>query len=62
METQAITLTFAYLLNVSLQIGDTLYYLAANEEIVEIGKVTNITITYANPCLLYTSPSPRDRG
>jgi hypothetical protein len=49
METQAITLTFAYLLNVSLQIGDTLYYLAANDEIVEIGEVTNITITYANP-------------
>ena len=49
METQAITLTFAYLLNVSLQIGDTLYYLAANDEIVEIGEVTNITITQANP-------------
>jgi|TARA_R100000030_G_scaffold97039_1_gene85700 hypothetical protein len=49
METQAITLTFAYLLNVSLQVGDTLYYLAANDEIVQIGEVTNITIRYADP-------------
>ena len=49
METQAITLTFPFLLNVSLQIYDTLYYLAANDEIVEIGEVTSITVTEADP-------------
>ena len=49
METQAITLTFPFLLNVSLQIYDTLYYLATNDEIVEIGEVTSITVTEAAP-------------
>ena len=49
METQAITLTFPFLLNVSLQIYDTLYYLATNDEIVEIGEVTSITVTEADP-------------
>ena len=44
MPTQAITLTFPTAVNVSLQIGDTLYYAGANDTIVEIGVITNITI------------------
>jgi len=44
MPTQPITLTFPTAVNVSLQVGDTVYYLAANDEIVEIGLVTSIVI------------------
>ena len=44
MPTQPITLLFPTAVNVSLQVGDTVYYLAANDEIVEIGLITSITI------------------
>lgn len=44
MPTQPITLLFPTAVNASLQVGDTVYYLAANEEIVEIGLITSITI------------------
>jgi hypothetical protein len=40
---QPITLLFPTAVNVSLQVGDTVYYLAANEEVVEIGPITSIT-------------------
>tara|TARA_R100001509_G_C4853745_1_gene210980 strand:- start:339 stop:686 length:348 start_codon:yes stop_codon:yes gene_type:complete len=43
-QVQPITLLFPTAVNVSLQVGDTLYYLATNDEIVEIGAVTSITI------------------
>ena len=44
MPTQAITLTFPTAVNVSLQIGDTLYYAGANDTVIEIGLVTAIAI------------------
>jgi len=48
MPTQAITLTFPTAVNVSLQIGDTLYYAGANDTTVEIGVVTSITVSAVN--------------
>ena len=44
MATQAISLTFPSAVNVSLQIGDTLYYAGANDTIIKIGVVTAITV------------------
>ena len=44
MPTQPITLLFPTAVNASLQVGDTVYYLAAGEEVVEIGEITSITI------------------
>ena len=54
MPTQAITLTFPTAVNVSLQIGDTLYYAGANDTVIEIGLVTAIAIQ-ANGTVLVTA-------
>ena len=44
MDTQAITLLFAFALNASAQIGDYLYYTNdGGDTIVEIGAITSIT-------------------
>ena len=62
MPTQPITLTFPTAVNVSLQVGDTVYYLASNDEIVEIGLVTSIVInangTVTVTAQIDTSASP----
>tara|TARA_R110002072_G_scaffold236156_1_gene393808 strand:+ start:601 stop:942 length:342 start_codon:yes stop_codon:yes gene_type:complete len=54
MATQAITLTFPSAVNVSLQIGDTLYYAGANDTVIEIGLVTAIAIQ-ANGTVVVTA-------
>ena len=54
MATQAITLTFPAAVNVSLQIGDTLYYAGANDTVIEIGLVT-ATAVQANGTVVVTA-------
>lgn len=61
---QSITLTFPNPLNVSVQIGDTVYYTndENGENIIEIGTVTAITTYTITANILSTTPRPTDNS
>ena len=61
---QSITLTFPNPLNVSVQIGDTVYYTNDEncENIVEIGIITAITTYTIVANILSTTPRPTDNS
>jgi len=58
ISTQAITLTFPNPLNVSIQVGDTVYYTNNGTDTVEIGVVTVIGAVAPNGSQVITAQIP----
>ena len=67
MKKQAISiilsLCFSIMLCAQEQFSTSIFFETANAELTDLSKkeLDNLTTQLANYCLLYTSPSPRDR-